>query len=169
MKIRLLLSATAIAVLAPAAAFASTATPNPVAPGNSVLIEWTNTGTTMCSDYWNSWNADPNPASFYGTGIKWPDGTYTQVAFPSTNPTTVVVPASMIPGTALVFLGKDPGSSPPESGAPAECSFNFEVVAALPSPMMSTASLAVGAVVAASVGVGLTATRRRRFARAMAT
>lgn len=119
--------------------------------------------TAPCAEYLTSLNAG-NPGDYYGTGIKWPDGTYTHVPLPQTNPVTVAVPAGMITGTAYVFLAKDPNAVPVESSVLSGCEMKFEVVAPLPSPMISAESIVVGAALVALVGGGLMTSRRRRFA-----
>jgi hypothetical protein len=150
-----------VAVLAPTAAFASSAAPNPVAIGDSVTLAWTN-DVTACATFYEELARVP-PELHYGTGVVWPSGTVEAFQTSKPNPFTVgPLPASVGTGTAHVFLATNP-IDPAGSIVPG-CEYTFEIVGALPSPMMSAKSLGVAAALAIVAVGSVMSSRRRRFA-----
>lgn len=144
--------AAALAVLAPAAAFASSVTPTPVAGGADVVIEWTGECKSVNDDF----NANPSPAG--GVFVTWPSGSIITLGHPVANPYTLTTPVGA--GTAHVFLSYN--SADPLNTKVPGCDLTFDIIDALPSPMMSPESMVVGGGLAVALGSVMFVRRRRR-------
>lgn len=151
MKSPVFVVAAALAVFAPTAAFASSVTPSPVTGGADVTLEWTG----ECKSVNDNFNANPSPAG--GVFVTWPNGSIITLPHPAANPYTLTTAIGA--GTAHVFLAYN-GSDPLNSKVPG-CELTFEIIEALPSPMMSPESMVVGAGLGLGFGAVVMARRRR--------